>query len=221
MHFAAAAIRAELVNCNVGLAPPELAYVLADSQAHVLVADASLAPAVHQALKQQPPQDAPAVKEVWWIQDDNGDDEAAAPDRLHLPGVLERWYPAGAVPARPTREPHDSPIPSTSVPTPLWTAWPLWTHNAGRAVTGQAPDPSALAKVADVRAAELQSLGRACYDPDDGYHVYYTSGTTGKPKGVLLSHSIVMHHALGTIRGERAATSKSVCAPLAAQQRHA
>jgi len=37
---------------------------------------------------------------------------------------------------------------------------------------------------------------------EDGFHMYYTSGTTGKPKGVLLSHKIVVLHAIGTILGE-------------------
>lgn len=36
---------------------------------------------------------------------------------------------------------------------------------------------------------------------EDGYHMYYTSGTTGTPKGVVLSHRIVVQHAVGTIRG--------------------
>lgn len=35
----------------------------------------------------------------------------------------------------------------------------------------------------------------------DGYQMYYTSGTTGRPKGVVLSQHIVVQHALGTIQG--------------------
>ena len=35
----------------------------------------------------------------------------------------------------------------------------------------------------------------------DGYQMYFTSGTTGLPKGVVLSHEIVVKHALGTIQG--------------------
>ncbi len=34
---------------------------------------------------------------------------------------------------------------------------------------------------------------------DDIAHLYYTSGTTGRPKGVMLSHKNVKTHALGTI----------------------
>src|SRR5262249_15076396 len=35
--------------------------------------------------------------------------------------------------------------------------------------------------------------------PQDLAHLYYTSGTTGKPKGVMLTHGNVSCHALATI----------------------
>jgi fatty-acyl-CoA synthase len=35
--------------------------------------------------------------------------------------------------------------------------------------------------------------------PEDYVHLYYTSGTTGKPKGVILTHRNVCQHALGAI----------------------
>lgn len=34
------------------------------------------------------------------------------------------------------------------------------------------------------------------------YQLYYTSGTSGLPKAVLLSNKIVVSHAVGTIKGE-------------------
>jgi len=37
VHYAVAAVRAQLVNCNTGLAAPELLHVLMDSGAEVLV----------------------------------------------------------------------------------------------------------------------------------------------------------------------------------------
>lgn len=39
------------------------------------------------------------------------------------------------------------------------------------------------------------------FDEEDAFHMYYTSGTTGKAKGAVLSHRIVVAHARAAIDG--------------------
>jgi acyl-CoA synthetase (AMP-forming)/AMP-acid ligase II len=47
--------------------------------------------------------------------------------------------------------------------------------------------------------AHSGSFAPASVNEDDVAHLYYTSGTTGRPKGVMLTHKNVCLHALGTI----------------------
>ena len=60
VHFAAAALHAVIVNLNVSLQPPELRFILHDSQAEVLIADEELRPTLAKVLFPEGPGEAEA-----------------------------------------------------------------------------------------------------------------------------------------------------------------
>jgi fatty-acyl-CoA synthase len=70
----------------------------------------------------------------------------------------------------------------------------LWT--AGGPPPRSRLDPASFEQAAR-SPAEPSRLARA--GPDDIAQLYYTSGTTGRPKGVMLTHRNVLAHALGAI----------------------
>ena len=51
------------------------------------------------------------------------------------------------------------------------------------------------------RLVEKRKIMLSNASSEDAFHSYYTSGTTGHPKPVLLNHKIVMYHAIATIKG--------------------
>jgi len=128
-YFACARIGAVLTPLNIRLSAQELAFILEDSGARVLLAGPTLAPSVD--------------------------------------AVFALGYRPQAL---------------------LWLGAPPAPDAAS--ATGEA-------YVDALRATECAE--RVALAPDALAHLYYTSGTTGRPKGVMLSHANVWTHALAAI----------------------
>ena len=70
----------------------------------------------------------------------------------------------------------------------------IWTHrNKTAPLSGEHDYESFLSSQAENQPPDVSLTD------DDVAHLYYTSGTTGRPKGVMLTHKNVKSHALGTI----------------------
>jgi acyl-CoA synthetase (AMP-forming)/AMP-acid ligase II len=71
----------------------------------------------------------------------------------------------------------------------------VWTHRASQSALGNREyDYEAL--LAD---QEETAVAELALEDNEVAHLYYTSGTTGRPKGVMLTHKNVKSHALGAI----------------------
>lgn len=210
LHFAAAALRAIIVNINVNLAPQELAHILADSGADIIVASPEFAEALQAAADAASTATTAAAIAA-------AEAEAAFP----APGAAASASVAADVgalcvhaavwtlPGQPLQT--LTPAAASSTRLPQVSGWHSCAYPYGVYVrTDITGAPVVLsADVAGVTNEEDQALdelyafgGRPEGDPEDGYQMYFTSGTTGRPKGVLLNHRVVVLHAIGTILGE-------------------
>ncbi len=70
----------------------------------------------------------------------------------------------------------------------------IWTGTDSHVLNGENIEYEALLKNHPDQPPPAPNIS-----DDDVAHLYYTSGTTGRPKGVMLTHKNVKSHALGTI----------------------
>jgi acyl-CoA synthetase (AMP-forming)/AMP-acid ligase II len=154
-HYACAALHAVVVNVNVSLAPPELAYILGDSGAAVVVAGAEFGGALAAAAGIAAAEGAaPGAGR-------GGGAAGAQQQRLaELRAVI--WAGSAGQAAAPDLA-------------ALGAAWAGVDHLPY-------PDPAPAEAAAPVPAVQqLEAAGQLASD-EDGFHLYYTSGTTGRPK---------------------------------------
>jgi acyl-CoA synthetase (AMP-forming)/AMP-acid ligase II len=199
------------VNVNVNLAPQELAHILADSGADIIVASPEFAPALQAAAAAASAAAAAAAAtaaaeaEAAYPAPNTTASASAAVDVGALCVHAAVWTLPGQplqnpilASASPMRLPQVSGTRSCGYPYGMYVR----TDITGAPVVLSA-DVAGVTTEEDQALDELSAFGgRPEGDPEDGYQMYYTSGTTGRPKGVLLSHRVVVLHAIGTILGE-------------------
>lgn len=206
LHYAAAALRAVIVNVNTHLAPPELRYILHDCEAEVLVADMeahgeALSAAMSAFATDQPASESAEVQEPRPLPRLHTVFDVSSGSSSSSSGITTPTAAEHAPPSAMRIVPYHAAL-EAAASTGAATMAPLRAAAVAAATAASVAETSTSTPATFTQLQAAASSGAVDpADPDAPFHMYYTSGTTGHPKGVLLSHRIVMLHALGTIQG--------------------
>lgn len=210
-HFAAAALHAVVVNINVHLAPPEMAYILENSDPAAIVADTSLASSLLTALNAVQADSGGGLSvpsaPLLWLDVEGGQAGEQALASAVLPSGIEVSERLNCVVGSQhylTLVSEGEILAVTAARGRLVLPLASFADIYDTLPYLQAFDyASVIDSLLDIGLETVAGLGLDRENAgEDNFHLYYTSGTTGKPKGVMLSQRIVLQHALGTIQGE-------------------
>ena len=185
LHYAGAATNATMLNLNTHLVAREMAYILTDARPVVVFASIAYAATLEEALRV--------------VIDEH---ELGRGQRLSVRGVV--WVvlstsSGGIEVAGPT--PDQTQTSSRGASTPQQAQDLAITEEAMRRIHGLGLKQYSYHSIIS-KTVEFDFEPRVCL-PRDPFQMYYTSGTTGRPKGVVLSHSVVTLHAAGAIAEHR------------------
>ena len=226
VHFAAAAVGATVLNLNTHLVGSELAYILSVSApVAVLVVDVEFADAIKDATKRLLRKSAHSVHAnadastsaagdgAGDREEDGAGSSSSSSSRSEATSSSSSPLPFGSIlwcrhDRRARTKTNDNPAcqdrseggddddeTNDSVPT-LSSLFELRAMGVTQRNLHSVVEDG-------VQRGDRAPVVSAGNSPEDPYQLYFTSGTTGRPKGVLLSSRIVTLHALATIREMR------------------
>ena len=85
------------------------------------------------------------------------------------------------------------------------------TNSRNRALAGELAGAAAIINIDELDAGVSDADLKLHISPGSRYAIYYTSGTTGQPKGVIYAHRNALHHAMNQTNAYHTGAEDRIC----------